>query len=583
MTTTINASTSSGLINTADTSGILQLQTAGTAALTIDTSANVGIGTSSPSYRIDARASSGIGISFIENTSGNTNRIQLGASSGLGYINADAGTGSVAMALQVAGSTKATLDQSGNLGLGVTPSAWDSTYKAFQISRSSFSGVGTAGVFANNIYYSSGWKRIAATGAGSYVIDANTHAWNIAASGIADSAITWTQAMTLDASGNVGIGTASPGQKLAVISTSGTLSNSAIRVNSTTGTASANSGLYLSGSQSTSHYNWLVGSQYNVNAALEITPSTAVDGATFTTPVAVFTQAGNVGIGTSSPSQKLHVAGKTYFATTSGGYEGGFVSGGTNTYSLLYATSTSGTLYMGVNGTSGGTPIDVGGISDNASFFGSRSAHSTQLISNNSVRATIDSSGNFFVGYSSSIIGNERFGISQPTATYWAQAIQLNNTANGIIITNTSGTGSYTAVSFRNNGTTLSLCGSITVSGTTTSYATSSDYRLKENVQPMQNALATVQQLKPVTYDWASTKQAGQGFIAHELQAVFPDAVVGEKDAVDAEGNPQYQGIDTSFLVATLTAAIQELKQVVDAQTSTIQSLTDRITQLESK
>ena len=94
MTTTINASTSSGLINTADTSGILQLQTAGTAALTIDTSANVGIGTSSPSYRIDARASSGIGISFIENTSGNTNRIQLGASSGLGYINADAGAGS---------------------------------------------------------------------------------------------------------------------------------------------------------------------------------------------------------------------------------------------------------------------------------------------------------------------------------------------------------------------------------------------------------------------------------------------------------------------------------------------------------
>jgi squalene cyclase len=57
----------------------------------------------------------------------------------------------------------------------------------------------------------------------------------------------------------------------------------------------------------------------------------------------------------------------------------------------------------------------------------------------------------------------------------------------------------------------------------------------------------------------------GQGFIAHELQSVVPDCVTGEKDAVDKEGNPVYQGIDTSFLVATLVAAIQELKAEVDA------------------
>jgi hypothetical protein len=101
--------------------------------------------------------------------------------------------------------------------------------------------------------------------------------------------------------------------------------------------------------------------------------------------------------------------------------------------------------------------------------------------------------------------------------------------------------------------------GSIDVTTTSTSYNTSSDYRLKENVQPMQDALAVIGQLNPVTYTWKANGSDGQGFIAHELQAVVPDCVTGEKDAVDAEGNPQYQGVDTSFLVATLVKAVQEL------------------------
>jgi len=99
------------------------------------------------------------------------------------------------------------------------------------------------------------------------------------------------------------------------------------------------------------------------------------------------------------------------------------------------------------------------------------------------------------------------------------------------------------------------IIGSITQNGTTaTAYNTSSDYRLKENIAPMTGALGLVQQLKPVTYNWKVDGSAGQGFIAHELAEVVPDCVTGEKDAVDAEGNPVHQGIDTSFLVATLTA-----------------------------
>ena len=115
--------------------------------------------------------------------------------------------------------------------------------------------------------------------------------------------------------------------------------------------------------------------------------------------------------------------------------------------------------------------------------------------------------------------------------------------------------------------------GGINVTTTATTYATSSDYRLKENVAPMTGALATVAQLKPVTYSWKLDGSAGQGFIAHELQSVVPDCVTGEKDAVDEEGKPVYQGVDTSFLVATLTAAIQELNAKVEAQAAEIAAL----------
>jgi hypothetical protein len=92
----------------------------------------------------------------------------------------------------------------------------------------------------------------------------------------------------------------------------------------------------------------------------------------------------------------------------------------------------------------------------------------------------------------------------------------------------------------------------------------------------MTGALAKVALLKPCTYKWNADGSNGQGFIAHELAEVVPDCVSGEKDAVDAKGNPDYQGVDTSFLVATLVSAIQE-------QQALIESLTTRLTALENK
>lgn len=120
----------------------------------------------------------------------------------------------------------------------------------------------------------------------------------------------------------------------------------------------------------------------------------------------------------------------------------------------------------------------------------------------------------------------------------------------------------YPAIFYNAAGTSV---GNISCTSTATAYNIASDYRLKENIQPMQNALAVVAQLNPVTFKWKVNGSDGQGFIAHELQAVVPDCVTGLKDAVNDDGKPIYQGIDTSFLIATLTKAIQELKQEFDA------------------
>ena len=119
--------------------------------------------------------------------------------------------------------------------------------------------------------------------------------------------------------------------------------------------------------------------------------------------------------------------------------------------------------------------------------------------------------------------------------------------------------------------------GSIRTNGSATTFNTSSDYRLKENIAPMTGALAKVSQLKPVTYKWKIDGTEGEGFIAHELAEVCPSAVSGEKDAVDKNGKIKPQGIDVSFLVATLTAAIQELKTIVDAQATEIAELKAKV------
>ena len=173
----------------------------------------------------------------------------------------------------------------------------------------------------------------------------------------------------------------------------------------------------------------------------------------------------------------------------------------------------------------------------------------------------LQTSGELILGATAQV-AQGKFGVAFVGSTHQAAAFN-----------ETSGAGSWTTVLFQRLGTTI---GSISNATSSTAYNTSSDYRLKNTIAPMTGALAKVQALKPVTYKWNIDGEAGEGFIAHELAEVCPHAVTGAKDAVDENGNPVYQGIDTSFLVATLTAAIQEQQILITA-------LTARITALENK
>jgi hypothetical protein len=321
---------------------------------------------------------------------------------------------------------------------------------------------------------------------------------------------TWTERMRLDASGNVGIGTTAPTQKIqGVIGTTGglpatsgtTQSHGILRLN----TSNVGTCLDFGVDGATTAASWIQAAAQNnlaTNWALALNPN-----------------GGNVGINIAAPTGNLQVIGAA-------GSE------------LIIGYAGAATNYMDA---------------------------ATQIFRNASKAETmrIDSGGFTYTNCTSSVASVSSYSnIAFNGAAYF-----------GISIKTTYGGAGSTFAAFINSAGTRQ--GSIYANATSSvQFLTSSDYRLKENIAPMTGALAKVSALKPVTYNWKSDGSASQGFIAHELAEVSPECVGGEKDAVDAEGKPQYQGVDTSFLVATLTAAIQE-------QQATIEALTARITALE--
>ena len=239
----------------------------------------------------------------------------------------------------------------------------------------------------------------------------------------------------------------------------------------------------------------------------------------------------NVGIGTASPVQKLDVV-------------------GSNPNIRLYNNTANGAGLLLLDQTSNSQ------IATNAGNL----IFSTN--SSSSERMRIDTSGNVLMGITTSSVTNGGIYNSINAVSY-------------VAIGHSSGTASgnwYQNYQYAGN-----TIGTIAQNGTTgVTYNTTSDYRLKENVAPMTTGLATISALRPVTYDWISDKSAGEGFIAHEIQAVIPHAVTGEKDAVNEDGSINPQGVDYSRVVVHLVAALQELSAKNDA-------LTARIVALEAK
>ena len=160
-----------------------------------------------------------------------------------------------------------------------------------------------------------------------------------------------------------------------------------------------------------------------------------------------------------------------------------------------------------------------------------------------------------------SSIGNDYqdaadFGSNPTTTSNGVLRVGNSTTGTTCITTNTSGANTY-HLTFHYASNAI---GSISTTTSTTSFNTSSDYRLKENVVPLADALAQIEMLQPKQYNFISEPdKTHHGFIAHELATVLPYAVTGEKDAVDDEGNIRPQQVDYSKLVGLLVGAIQEL------------------------
>ena len=199
----------------------------------------------------------------------------------------------------------------------------------------------------------------------------------------------------------------------------------------------------------------------------------------------------------------------------------------------------------------------------------------------NTERARIDNAGRILIGTTDTSLNisttNGGFAVVNSGSTGKQLTVASDNHGANVstIVSNKVSyvSGTTTHISIRENGT---IRGSITSNGSSTSFNTSSDYRLKENVADLTGAADRLAQIPVRRFNFITNPdRTVDGFLAHEVQAVVPEAVIGEKDAVDEDGNPEYQAIDQSKLVPLLTAALQEaLTEINDLKT--------RVTALET-
>ncbi len=358
--------------------------------------------------------------------------------------------------------------------------------------------------------------------------------------------------------GFVGIGNTSPSNTLTIGNAGGTIGGE-ILLNPTT-TQYEGGQIILKKSLVGSTVDWTI-DQYGTtssNARFRI-----FNGASETNGFSIL-ENGKVGMGLAAPTTLLHLQNGNSFS--------GGDNPGSNTVPSIYvynsnnaSTSAHAIVAMRTNGGSGGNPylsFDIDGIQgyslgiDNADGDKLK-LHTNWNLNNSSTPAvTITTDGRMGVGTASP--GRKLHVQSSDNTSVYIESTTSDN--NGMVILNANtnqywGNGYHEFMMFQNQGTTIGQI--VAPNGSSVSYNTTSDYRLKKDLKPF-NGLELINRLKTYDFAWKTDDSRMYGFMAHELQDVLPYLVTGQKDAVDSNGKIIPQTLDYSKLTPILVKAIQE-------------------------